>query len=55
MCTKKKLDENYTRMLRAIFNKSWKKHPSEEHLAPILKTIQDEQDIWGTSREASSY
>ena len=26
---KKKLDGNYTRMLRAILNKSWKQHPHE--------------------------
>ena len=40
----KKLDGNYTRMLRAIFNKSWRKHPTRHqlygHLPPITKTIQ---------------
>ena len=40
----KKLDANYTRMLRAIFNKSWWKHPTKHqlygHLPPITKTIQ---------------
>ena len=40
----KKLDGNYTRMLRAILNKSWRQHPTKEHLyghiAPITKTIQ---------------
>ena len=40
----KKLDGNYTRMLRAIFNKSWWKHPTRHqlygHLPPITKTIQ---------------
>ena len=40
---KKKLDGNYTRMLRAILNKSWKQHPSKQqlyaHLPPITKTI----------------
>ena len=39
----KKLDGNYTRMLRAILNKSWKQHPSKQqlngHLPPITKTI----------------
>ena len=39
-----KLDVNYTRMLRAILNKSWSKHPSKQqlygHLPPITKTIQ---------------
>ena len=40
----KKLDGNYTRMLRAILNKSWQKHPTRHqlygHLPPITKTIQ---------------
>ena len=40
----KKLDGNYTRMLRAILNKSWRQHPTIHqlygHLPPITKTIQ---------------
>ena len=40
----KKLDGNYTRMLRAILNKSWQQHPTRHqlygHLPPIMKTIQ---------------
>ena len=40
----KKLDGNYTRMLRAILNKSWRQHPTRHqlygHLPPITKTIQ---------------
>ena len=40
----KKLDGNYTRMLRAILNKSWRQHPTKHqlysHLPPIKKTIQ---------------
>ena len=40
----KKLDDNYTRMLRAILNKSWRQHPTRYqlygHLPPITKTIQ---------------
>ena len=40
----KKLDGNYTRMLRAILNKSWRQHPTRHqlygHLLPITKTIQ---------------
>ena len=40
----KKLDGNYTRMLRAILNKSWRQHPTKhklyDHLPPITKTIQ---------------
>ena len=35
----KKLDGNYTRMLRAIWNKSWRQHPTK-HQTPIMKTIQ---------------
>ena len=41
---KKKLDSNYTRMLWAILNKSWRQHPTRHqlygHLPPITKTIQ---------------
>ena len=36
----KKLDSNYTRMLRAILNKSWRQHPTKHQLPPITKTIQ---------------
>ena len=40
----KKLDCNYTRMLRAILNRSWRQHPTRHqlygHLPPITKTIQ---------------
>ena len=40
----KKLDGNYTRMLRAILNKTWQQHPTRHqlygHLPPITKTIQ---------------
>ena len=39
----KKLDDNYTRMLRAIFNKSWRPYPTKQqlysHLPPITKII----------------
>ena len=39
----KKLDGNYTRMLRAILNKSRRQHPTRHqlygHLPPITKTI----------------
>ena len=41
---RKNLDGNYTRMLRAILNKSWRQHPTTHqlygHLPPITKTIQ---------------
>ena len=40
----RKLDGNYTRMLRAVLNKSWRQHPMRlqlyGHLPPITKTIQ---------------
>ena len=40
----KKLKGNYTRMFRAILNKSWWPHPTRQqlysHLPPITKTIQ---------------
>ena len=40
----KKLDGNYTGMLRAILNKSWRQHPTKHqlygHLPSITKTIQ---------------
>ena len=53
----KKLDGNYTRMLRAILNKSWRQHPTRHqlygHLPPIMKTIQlDEPDMQDTAGEA---
>ena len=40
----KKLDGNYTKMLRGILNKSWRQHPTRHqlygHLPPITRTIQ---------------
>ena len=43
----KKRDGNYTRMLQAILNKSWRQHPTKHqlyvHLPPIMKTIQVSQ------------
>ena len=42
--SRRSLDGNYTRMLRAILNKSWRQHPTRHqlygHLPPITKTIQ---------------
>ena len=39
----KKLDDNYSRILRAILNKSWRQHPTKPqlygHPPPITKTI----------------
>ena len=53
-CIEKKLDENYTRMLQAVLNKSWKKHPTKHQVYSNLpltpKTIQDMQH---TARESS--
>ena len=48
----KKLDGNYTRMLRTILNKSWRQHPTKHqlygHLPPVTKTIEklDEPVCW---------
>ena len=43
----KKLDGNYTRMLQAILNKSWRQLPTKQqlygHLPPITKTIKVRQ------------
>ena len=40
----RRLDGNYTRMLRAVLNKSWRQHPTRPqlygHFTPITKTIQ---------------
>ena len=53
----KKLDGNYTRMLQAILNKSWRQHPAKQqlysHLPPIRKTIKIRQTrhtghCWGS-------
>ena len=42
-CMEKKLDGNYTRMLWALLNKSWRQHTTKQqlygHLPPITKTI----------------
>ena len=47
----KKVNDNYTRMLRAIFNKSWRQHPTKQqlygYLPPITKTIQDRRTRHG--------
>ena len=40
----KKLDGNYTRMLWAILNQSWRQHPRKQqlysHQPPVMKTLQ---------------
>ena len=54
----KKLEGNYTRMLPAILNKSWRQHPTKHqlygHLPPIMKTIKDEPDMEDTAGEAGT-
>ena len=51
----KELDSNYSRMLWAILNKSWRQHPTKHqlygHLSPITKTIM--QDIVGEIGKSS--
>ena len=52
----KKLDSNYTRMLRAILNKSWKQQPTKQqlygYLPPSRKLSKlDELDLWDTAGE----
>ena len=60
----KKLDGNYTRMLRAILNKSGRQHPIKQqlygHLPPITKTIQIKRTrhaglCWRSRDELISY
>ena len=52
----KKLDGNYTRILQAILNKSWRQHPTKHqlygHLPPITKNYPswDEPDMRGHRR-----
>ena len=55
----KKLDGNYTRMLRAILNKSWRQHPTRHqlygHLPPITKISKsNEPDMQDTAGEAGT-
>ena len=54
----KKLDGNYTRMLRAILNKSWRQHPTRHqlygHLPPLSRKLfkLDEPDMQDIAGEA---
>ena len=54
----KKLDSNYTRMLRAIFNKSWRQHLTKQqlygHLSALTKTKLDEPDMEDTAEEVKA-
>ena len=59
---KKKLDGNYTKMLRAILNKSWRQHPTRHQLTatylPSRKLSKlyepDTQDTAGEAKTNSS-
>ena len=60
----KKLDGNFTRMLRAISIESWRQHPTKQqlygHLPPITKTIQVRRTrnaghCWRSKNELISY
>ena len=60
----KKLDGNYTRMLWAILNKSWRQHPQKHqpygHLPAIAKTTQvrrtrHSEHFWRSRDELRSY
>ena len=42
----KKLDGNYTRMMRAILNKSWKPHYTKQQLSGHLPPITTTMKIW---------
>ena len=55
----KKLDGNYTRMLQAILNKSWRQHPTRHQLyGPLPHSWKlfklDEPDIQDTAGEAGT-
>ena len=55
-CMEKKLDGNYTRMLRAILNKFWRQHPTKHHLYGPLPSGKlsklDEPDMQDIAGEA---
>ena len=55
----KKLDSNYTRMLRAIFNKSWQQHPQDTNYTATCRLSRklfklDEPDMQDTAGEAGT-
>ena len=55
----KKLDGNYTRMLRAILNKSWRQHPTRHHCTATCLLSRklfklDEPDMQDTAGEAGT-
>ena len=55
----KKRDGNYTKMLRAILNNSWKQHPTKQQLyghLPIAQKLSklDELDMWDIAGEVGT-
>ncbi len=55
----KRLDGNYSRMLRAILNMSWRQHPTKQqlygHLPPITKLSKlDKPDMQDTTGEVGT-
>ena len=54
----KRLDANFTRMLRAILNKSWRQHPTKHqlygHQPHITKTIKHAGHCWRSEDELIS-
>ena len=55
----KNLDSNYTRILRAILNKSWRQHPTKSSCTanyhpPRKLSKLDEPDMWDTAGEVGT-
>ena len=44
----RKLDGNYTRMLRALLNPSWRQHPTKQQLYGYLPLITKTIKVWRT-------
>ena len=55
---KKKLDDNYTRILRAILKMSWRQHSTKQqlygHQPPITKTIKIRRNRHNTAGEVGT-
>ena len=51
----KKLDTDYTRMLRAWLNKSWKQHPTTQQLYNHLQSITKTITVWRTRLAGHSW
>ena len=52
-CMEKKLDSNYTRMLQAILNKSWRQHPTKQQTIKVRRTRYAER-CWRSKDELIS-